>query len=194
MTPEQTVIVPELQRHSCEVPRSPTLPPEIRRSISTASPDSPRRPPALVARLMGLDDVPVSSPELATEKRRKLLGALEKCDEDLKALKQIIEAVRLSEVRVKALAAVGLVEQVKVGTVKGLAGGQDLDGGDSRMEEEAKCSVINGEQPSPVSVLDAISSPPNRSKRPNSGKCYNCACLPFSLGDRIIISIFPPLK
>ncbi|EHA8586716.1 hypothetical protein COCNU_scaffold000789G000010 [Cocos nucifera] len=97
MTPETTVIVSELRQHSCEVPRSPTLPPEIRRSISAASPDSPRRSPALVARLMGLEDAPVSSLESAAEKRRKLLGALEKCDEDLNALKRIIEAVRFAE-------------------------------------------------------------------------------------------------
>ncbi|XP_038977452.1 uncharacterized protein LOC120107997 [Phoenix dactylifera] len=184
ITPEKAVVVPELRRHSCEVPRSPTLPPEIRRSISTASPDSPRRPPALVARLMGLEDVPVSSPESAAEKRRKLLGALEKCDEDLKALKRIIEAVRFAEVRVKAVAAVGSVEQITVGAVKGLAGLQDLDSGDSRIEEEAKCSEINGEQPSPVSVLDAISSPRYRSKRPDNEK--QCGSTIAAVGSKIV--------
>ncbi|KAJ6778975.1 hypothetical protein OIU74_002712 [Salix koriyanagi] len=42
-------------RVSCDtVPRSPTLPAEIRRSKSLSSPERSRAPPALVARLMGL--------------------------------------------------------------------------------------------------------------------------------------------
>lgn len=46
------------RRLSCEVPRSPTLPPEIRRSNSVNSPESFKtRPSALVARLMGLEEM-----------------------------------------------------------------------------------------------------------------------------------------
>lgn len=86
----------EMRRVSLNVPRSPTLPPEMRHS-SFSTVDSPRKSSTLVARLMGLDDIPVISPASAAEKRRKLLGALEKCDEDLKTLKQIIDAVRLAE-------------------------------------------------------------------------------------------------
>ncbi|XP_021674601.2 uncharacterized protein LOC110660562 isoform X2 [Hevea brasiliensis] len=63
------------------VPRSPTLPAEMRASQ-----------PALVARLMGLNDIPAAA--IAAEKRRRLLGALEKCDEDLKTLKKMIEVVK----------------------------------------------------------------------------------------------------
>lgn len=67
-------------------------------SPESSSSSTPRKAPALVARLMGLDDIPVSSPTLSTaEKRRKLLGALERCDEDVKILKQIIDAVRTSQ-------------------------------------------------------------------------------------------------
>lgn len=68
-------------------------------SESSSSSTTPRKAPALMARLMGLDDIPVCSPTLSTaEKRRKLLGALERCDEDVKVLKQIIDAVRTSQV------------------------------------------------------------------------------------------------
>uniref|UniRef100_A0A803LZS8 Plus3 domain-containing protein n=1 Tax=Chenopodium quinoa TaxID=63459 RepID=A0A803LZS8_CHEQI len=77
-----------------QTPRSPAIPAEIRRSSTDSSVSSPR----VVARLMGLEDFPARYPAPATvvspsaEKRRKLLGALEKCDEDLQALKKIIEA------------------------------------------------------------------------------------------------------
>ncbi|KAF5747907.1 hypothetical protein HS088_TW05G00637 [Tripterygium wilfordii] len=83
-----------IQRFSCDVPRSPTLPAEIRRSNSVNSPENFRAPPALVARLMGLEEGPVMTPESTVEKRRKLLRALERCDEDLNALKKIIEVVK----------------------------------------------------------------------------------------------------
>ncbi|CAO2831518.1 unnamed protein product [Amaranthus hypochondriacus] len=82
-------------------PRRPAIPPEIRRSSTDTVASSPR----VVERLMGPDDFParssatnparVASP--AAEKRRKLLGALKKCDEDLKTLKKIIEAVRKTQ-------------------------------------------------------------------------------------------------
>ncbi|XP_078159381.1 uncharacterized protein LOC144555054 isoform X2 [Carex rostrata] len=145
---EPTKIVdPFPRRSSCEVPRSPTIPLELRR-FSAGSPESPRRPSVAVARLMGLDMAApqMPPPESASEKRRRLLGALEKCDEDLKALRRIIEAVRLAEVRIKASETVGSI---------GLKG---MEGAELRKEVEV-------EHQSPNSVLDAIYSPRFRSKR-----------------------------
>ena len=49
---------------------------------------------------MGLEAMPPTMmmvPESAAEKRRKLLMALEKCNEDLNALKKIIDTVQFSE-------------------------------------------------------------------------------------------------
>lgn len=120
-------------RFSCDiVPRSPTLPAEIRRSKSLNSPERFRAPPALVARLMGLSDIPpLTTSELAVaEKRRRLLGALEKCDEDLKALKKIIDVVKSSV----------------AGT------GNDAD--DEGRPEKGHDLPLLPQQPSPVSVLD----------------------------------------
>ncbi|KAL4371539.1 hypothetical protein HN51_016019 [Arachis hypogaea] len=84
----------------CEVPRSPMLPAEIRQSRATKpqSPTAESRSPALVARLIGLDEAPEAAPaESVVEKRWQLLRALQRCDEDLKALKKIIEAVQLMD-------------------------------------------------------------------------------------------------
>ncbi|XP_064941349.1 uncharacterized protein LOC135625715 [Musa acuminata AAA Group] len=148
-------------RCSCETPGSPMIPQDIREpgaeAVVAASPETPRRRPALVARLMGLEDLPditVSvTPEAAADQRRELQRALEKCDEDLRALRRIIEAVRLAEIQAKAVSS----------SVRS-AGPIKSDGLDARKECE-------GEQPSPVSVLDAISSPRYRSKRsPNEKK------------------------
>ncbi|PKI34944.1 uncharacterized protein LOC116197288 [Punica granatum] len=136
------------RRLSCEAPvRSPTLPPEIRRSNSVNSPQnfhSPTTPPpSLVARLMGLSEEPIVIPsESAVEKRRKLLGALEKCDQDLKALKKIIDAVRSTE----------LAHQRPDTSVA--AGAED------RCEELGKSNGAGEEQPSPVSVLDELARSP----------------------------------
>ncbi|KAJ8476018.1 hypothetical protein OPV22_019745 [Ensete ventricosum] len=135
----------EPQRRSCETPRSPTIPQEIRRPRPAASPESPRRPSALVARLMGLEDSPAPPVAAAADKRRELLRALEKCDEDLQALRRIIEAVRSAEIKAKV-----------VPSADGPAGRLEWDGGDPKNQ-------CNGEQPSPVSVLDAVSSPRYRS-------------------------------
>ncbi|CAD5185199.1 unnamed protein product, partial [Musa acuminata subsp. malaccensis] len=146
-------------RCSCETPGSPMIPQDIREpgaeAVVAASPETPRRRPALVARLMGLEDLPditVSvTPEAAADQRRELQRALEKCDEDLRALRRIIEAVRLAEIQAKAVSS----SVRSAGLIKS-------DGLDARKECE-------GEQPSPVSVLDAISSPRYRSKRsPNT--------------------------
>ncbi|KDP31739.1 hypothetical protein JCGZ_14896 [Jatropha curcas] len=70
------------------VPKSPTLPVEMRISA-----DNYRSPPALIARLMGLSEIPTAETAVE-EKRRRLLGALEKCDQDLKSLKKMIEVVK----------------------------------------------------------------------------------------------------
>ncbi|XP_061964503.1 uncharacterized protein LOC133688882 isoform X2 [Populus nigra] len=110
-------------------PRSPTLPTGILRR----SPESFRAQPAPVARvLMGLGDIPpMTTAELAlAEKRRRLLGALEKCDEDLKALKKIIDVVKSSSV----------------------ASTGDDDDDEGRSERGNDLPLLP--QPSPVSVLD----------------------------------------
>lgn len=114
----------DLRRFSCDMQRSPTLPADIRRS-----PQNFPTPPALVARLMGLETMP----ESAADKRRKLLGALEKCNEDLNALKKIIEAVQSSERQKSTPAADAAATK--------------------------RCWEFNGE-PSPVSVLDEFSGSP----------------------------------
>ncbi|KAJ0979005.1 hypothetical protein J5N97_014479 [Dioscorea zingiberensis] len=147
----------EPRRRSCETPRSPTIPQEIRRS----SADSPRRSSALVARLMGLDDAPTSSPEPASEKRRKLLGALERCDEDLKTLKRIIEAVQLAEVRRKEIDAVGPAEES--GRVKDRC---HLDGGDLRVE--AGTIGSRTPEPSPLGVSSQSGDCDSIKKKDNS--------------------------
>ncbi|KAL3632635.1 hypothetical protein CASFOL_025619 [Castilleja foliolosa] len=107
----------DTKRLTCaiKVPRSPTLPPEIRRPSATAvtAPDNPKTPPSssLVARLMGLDpeglakaamkSTPAAEEDRVGVKRRRLLQALEKCNEDLEALKRIIKAVQTTDVRVQ---------------------------------------------------------------------------------------------
>ncbi|URE49064.1 hypothetical protein MUK42_14961 [Musa troglodytarum] len=152
-------------RCSCETPGSPMIPQEIREpgaeAVVAASPETPRRRPALVARLMGLEDLPdvtlAVTPEAAADRRRELQRALEKCDEDLRALRRIIEAVRLAEIQAKAVSS----SVRSAGLIKS-------DGLDARKE-------CDGEQPSPVSVLDAISSPRYRSKRSPNGEGYRQA-------------------
>ncbi|XP_042449985.1 uncharacterized protein LOC122034716 [Zingiber officinale] len=151
--PEAAVEDSKKMRRSSETPRIPVIPQEIRRKKPpAASPYSPHTPPALVARLMGLDDAPL--PAVAAGKRRELLRALEKCDEDLQALSRIIEAIRSEEIRAD--------------TVVSTAGKT----AERLLEIETNCGAAknecNGEQPSPVSVLDALSSPRNRSRSKRS--------------------------
>ncbi|GAB4851820.1 hypothetical protein Ancab_031219 [Ancistrocladus abbreviatus] len=192
-------------RLSCEVPRSPTIPPEIRRSISFNSPGNTttatRSPPALVARLMGLDEIPTPSTpamtEAATEKRRKLLGALEKCDEDLKALRQIIEAVRSAEcyqmktaqlprrtppvldgrsperTRKMRVESSGSLRHLNFEVKKSLFPSGQVEGSGAGLDGGVKKWVVevNNEQPSPVSVLDEFArSPPSSSYSYSSPK------------------------
>ncbi|XP_011070026.1 uncharacterized protein LOC105155777 [Sesamum indicum] len=93
----------------CEVKvlRSPTLPPEIRKSTAASSPENARTPSSLVARLMGLEDTtpaarrPAFDGDPLIEKRQRLLQALEKCNEDLESLKRIIKAVQTADVRIQ---------------------------------------------------------------------------------------------
>ncbi|KAG6470606.1 uncharacterized protein LOC122032315 [Zingiber officinale] len=151
--PEAAVEDSKKMRRSSETPRIPVIPQEIRRKKPpAASPYSPHTPPALVARLMGLDDSPPQG--VAAGKRRELLRALEKCDEDLQALSRIIEAIRSEEIRAD--------------TVVSTAGKT----AERLLEIETNCGAAknecNGEQPSPVSVLDALSSPRNRSRSKRS--------------------------
>lgn len=147
--PEAAVEGAKKMRHSSEKPRSPAISQEIRRRKPAAeSPESPRTPPALVARLMGLDDAP--PPAVATDKRRELLRALEKCDEDLQALTRIIEAIRSADIQEDAVVSTAGKTAERLLEIETSAG-------------DAK-SECNGEQPSPVSVLDAISSPRYRSR------------------------------
>ncbi|KAL0404713.1 UNVERIFIED_CONTAM: hypothetical protein Sradi_2112100 [Sesamum radiatum] len=92
--------------YEVKVLRSPTLPPEIRRSTTASSPENSRTPSSLVARLMGLEDTapaarrPAFDGDPVIEKRQRLLQALEKCNEDLEALKRIIKAVQTADVRI----------------------------------------------------------------------------------------------
>lgn len=104
---------------------------------------------------MGLNVIPAepASPESTAEKRRKLLGALEKCDEDLKALKKIIDAVRSAENLRSSPAVKGLNGEDKGRTNSGREEWPSPSS-DSELSKKGKsCSEFNSEQPSPVSVL-----------------------------------------
>lgn len=94
------------------------LPPEIRVPNDAGSSESTKTPRALVTRLMGLEDQeewpdlrPKKQPAMASgnkmgekeltisneEKKKRLLQALEKCNEDLESLKKIITAVQSAD-------------------------------------------------------------------------------------------------
>ncbi|KAE8665589.1 hypothetical protein F3Y22_tig00112536pilonHSYRG00016 [Hibiscus syriacus] len=76
--------------------RSPTLPVEMRRSLSV---EVGNHRHALVARLMGVDKFPppLESSSVADERvSLQQVRPAEKCDEDLKALQRIIEVVKTS--------------------------------------------------------------------------------------------------
>ncbi|KAI3917016.1 hypothetical protein MKX01_003465 [Papaver californicum] len=207
----------DMKRFSFDSPRSPTIPSEIRLSVninSKSNVDSDhqnqQRSPALVARLMGLDDFPPtpssSSPSASpSEKRRKLMVALEKCDEDLKTLRNIIDTIRStndsthnrtspmgpgihhtstngvvvidnSELRTenvkdRAISEMMTMKNSKIKNKKLLFGDDEsMNGADSMMKAKS-CSEFNSsavsnisdevDQPSPISVLELISSPPS---------------------------------
>lgn len=100
---------------------------------------------------MGLEDGPMATPakpESVTEKRERLLSALQKCDEDLKALKKIIEAVRSAD-------------QQRTPSSARSRSSASCFGDKSRTVSEVTCSELKGEQqPSPVSVLDEFTRSP----------------------------------
>ncbi|XP_042431857.1 uncharacterized protein LOC122018749 [Zingiber officinale] len=158
--PPTTLKTMDAGRRTCETTWSPTipLPPTV-----AAIPDSPRRPPTVVARLMGLEEDTPAPSMAATppeeDKRQELLHALEKCDEDLRALRRIIEAVRANEA---ASPVVSAARRVEPGA--GISSKERCDGGD---------------QPSPVSVLEAISSPRSRDSLSPNGKCTTQKATPF---------------
>ncbi|XP_073158440.1 uncharacterized protein [Henckelia pumila] len=86
------------------VPRSPSTPPEVRPSNAVKSPENRGTPSSVVARLMGLEDMncALKRPALVetgtvSEKRRQLIRALEKCNDDLEGLRRIIQAVQTND-------------------------------------------------------------------------------------------------
>jgi hypothetical protein len=127
---------------------------------------------------MGLETLP-ASPESVVEKRQKLLGALQRCDEDLQALKKIIDSVRIPKP----------VSSPSPAVVK-----RSLDCFEDKVKTicEVKCSVVNGEQqkqqqPSPVSVLDEFTrsplSPNCHSGRHSFGKSSILMIISFLLSN-----------
>lgn len=115
----------------------PASPAEIRLSNTVKSPENMRSTPPFA----------VLTEESAAEKRRKLLEALEKCDEDLRALKKIIDVVKSS-----------------VGTIADEENNTNNDNNKNNDEKfggrDNKCLELNGDlQPSPVSVLEDFMTP-----------------------------------
>ncbi|XP_051150933.1 uncharacterized protein LOC127265244 [Andrographis paniculata] len=95
---------------SCDIKPSKSLTPwpEIRQSHAASSSDDYRTSSSLLMKLIGLEDFgkavanrPALEEDSVTEKRKQLLQALEKCNEDLETLKRIINAVQNSEVRLQ---------------------------------------------------------------------------------------------
>ncbi|XP_068658549.1 uncharacterized protein [Aristolochia californica] len=169
----------ELRRFSCDVPRSPTITPAIRRCNSINSSETLRRPPALVAQLMGLDDFPAE--DSTAEKRRKLITALQKCDADLKDLKRIIETARQTEdQRRKSVSEDPEGSPAREDLQESSARerhsktGASLGSSASDMDIlplcEKSCGETNSEQPSPVSVHDGAIFSPDYNCSPTSDK------------------------
>nr|GLL47547.1 uncharacterized protein LOC109162190 isoform X2 [Ipomoea trifida] len=95
---KKVTVVDDENNNEVTVERSPGLPPELRRGGSAENAKK-TRPSALVVRLMGLEEEKKCSPEgetLTEVKRKMLLKALDKCNQDLEALKKIIKAVESS--------------------------------------------------------------------------------------------------
>ncbi|KAF3789138.1 hypothetical protein EJ110_NYTH07194 [Nymphaea thermarum] len=140
-------------------------------ALELESPGVPSsRRPSVVARLMGLDDFPVKQlagqTENASEMRDLILGALHKCDEEVRALRRIIEVIQSVERHDCRLAAPPRVvaAQTDSGRLVGRRRGQreKYVPMDFKVKPEIhgqmKCTQFNCEQPSPVSVLDDPSS------------------------------------
>ncbi|OMO82892.1 hypothetical protein COLO4_22773 [Corchorus olitorius] len=117
-------------------PTSPMLPSEMRRSNSVEM--SPRH--TVVTRLMGLDKFPEPAVDSTADKRRKLLGALDKCDEDLKALQSIVEAVKKKNINYNIETSKSL-EAVIHDLKKGINGGK-LQLKNTKPGEEERISFI----------------------------------------------------
>ncbi|XP_031262290.1 uncharacterized protein LOC116120483, partial [Pistacia vera] len=154
-------------RSSHSVPRSPTLPAEIRRSITVKSPENLQTTPPSA----------VLTAESAADKRRKLLEALEKCDEDLKALKKIIDVVKSS------------VSTIADEENNNKNNDENFGGRDN------KCLELNGElQPSPVSVLEdfmtTASLMSGYSRRYTNGKSSSLLIICFCLININYICLF----
>ncbi|KAK7377759.1 hypothetical protein VNO80_03191 [Phaseolus coccineus] len=95
---------------------------------------------------MGLEAAPTSQDSVA-EKRLKLLGTLQRCDEDLKALKKTIEIVCLADLAPQSpssvVASIDLEDKLRAVLMM-------------------KCSVVNLEQhqSSPMSLLHECTRSP----------------------------------
>ncbi|KAL9665458.1 hypothetical protein QQ045_020878 [Rhodiola kirilowii] len=107
---------------------------EIDRRFSIESPRSPTLPQAIRGQ----------SSSVAAEKRMLLLGALAKCDEDLRELRKIIEELKSHS------SAVDREDVVKPAMMP------------PKVRDDLVTEISSGEQPSPVSVLDELTrSPPS---------------------------------
>lgn len=140
-----------------------------RRSSESSGKEKLHRQPGVVARLMGLQDLPdavVRRPdrqETTSEKRRRILGALEKCEEDLHTLKKIIEAIHVVE-KCGRKPVLPVTSPPKAAVEMNLKGGGGCAKGEpcnfltSSTERSPlhgrRCMEPSSEQPSPVSVLD----------------------------------------
>lgn len=153
------------RRFSCDiVQRSPTIPPDIRRSASVKSQENIRSPLALVPRLMGLQEVPAaghrpvteyyystsSNSSSSSEKRRKLMSDIDKCNEDLKELKDIIQTIQFAQHIGRSLPRRPPPAELK--RVVNVAKGEG--------EDDGNVNILTDEQPSPVSVLDELTRSP----------------------------------
>lgn len=151
------------------VQRSPALPQELRRGTC---PENAKTRPALVARLMGLEEkcspvVSAAEGESLTEvKRKMLLKALDKCNQDLEALKKIIKAV----------------ETTSTSSSSSLSANGGASTPPAAVETCKKKSTAEHQLLSPISVLDEqmITRSPPLSKIHDNGS--------FSVP---LISIFP---
>ncbi|XP_022883277.1 uncharacterized protein LOC111400053 [Olea europaea var. sylvestris] len=127
------------------IPRSPTLSPEIRRSNAGSSSVNRKTPSSLVARLMGLEEILIKKPALnedpIAEKRKRILQALDKCNEDLEALKEIIRRVQSSDKHLQPPQGGG-----------GVGGGNEQHSLDTKAEELSPVCVLDEFTRSPLTL------------------------------------------
>ncbi|PIA63434.1 hypothetical protein AQUCO_00201046v1 [Aquilegia coerulea] len=146
-------------KFTCNVKRSPTITSEIRRSESINSPT------ALVK--LNESHFPES---VVTEKRRKLMESLQKCEEDLHSLKKIIQAVQSTDHMYSPTAKSGNMGKESLVL--------EVDSGELAKQDK-KCLQFDSEQPSPVSVLDDIASSPSPIYNRCNFSLNDCTNLPF---------------